>query len=182
MESAVERLARFVKGCRDALSTDSGSQGRERVRKLLEELLKNEEFLQAYCVAPSPGLYTLHEDTALGFHVLAHVNENPRISPPHDHGESWAIYGQATQYTDVTEWTRTDDGTTLGHAALQPMKRYRLSPGNAAIYQDGVIHSIDYPARSCFVRVTGTNLDRIPRVMFDLTAGTVTQMTPQRAS
>ncbi len=30
---------------------------------------------------------------------------------PHDHGASWAIYGQAVRYTDMTEWTRVDDGS-----------------------------------------------------------------------
>jgi len=45
-----------------------------------------------------------------------------------------------------------------------------------------MIHSIDYPDMSIFIRVTGTNLDRIPRRMFNLETGKVTQMTPQSAS
>jgi hypothetical protein len=32
------------------------------------------------------------------------------------------------------------------------------------------------------VRVTGTNLDRIDRVRFDLKTGEVTRMTPQQAT
>ncbi len=44
---------------------------------------------------------------------------------------------------------------------LKPVKKYRLLPGHAGIYQDGKIHSIDYPDNARFVRVTGTNLDRI---------------------
>ena len=62
------------------------------------------------------------------------------------------------------------------------MKKYRLTPGNAGIYQDGKIHSIDYPDHSRFVRVTGTNLDQINRVRFDLKTGEVHQMTPQQAT
>ncbi|MBV8418668.1 MAG: hypothetical protein JOZ26_01490, partial [Hyphomicrobiales bacterium] len=100
----------------------------------------------------------------------------------HDHGASWAIYGQATHYTDMIEWEREDDGRNPGEAKLKPVKKYRLLPGHAGIYQDGTIHSIDYPDYARFVRVTGTNLDKIKRVRFDLASGKVEQMTPQQAT
>jgi len=175
-------LDAFIADCHAIFGKDSGPEGREKVRALFERLLKNEDFVRKHCVESKPGLHLLFEDPELGFQVLAHVNENPRVSPPHDHGASWAIYGQATEYTDMTEWERTDDKSDPEHAELKPRKTYRLLPGHAGIYQDGTIHSIDYPARSCFVRVTGTNLDRIARVMFDLKTGKVTQMTAQRAT
>ena len=41
-------------------------------------------------------------------------------SPPHDHGESWAIYGQAKLWTDMIEWKREDDGSDPKHAKLTP--------------------------------------------------------------
>ena len=110
----------------------------------------------------------LYEDPDLGFQVLAHINDKARVSPPHDHGASWAIYGQATHYTDMIEWDRDDDGSQTGEAKLKPAKKYRLTPGHAGIYQDGKIHSIDYPDYARFIRVTGTNLDNIDRVRFDL--------------
>jgi hypothetical protein len=65
---------------------------------------------------------------------------------------------------------------------LTPVKKYRLTPGHAGIYQDGTIHSIDYPDSARFIRVTGTNLDNIQRVRFDLATGKVHQMTPQQAT
>ena len=69
-----------------------------------------------------------------------------------------------------------------GRATLEPIRRYRLLPGQAGIYQEGAIHSIDYPARACFIRVTGTNLDRIPRQKFDVATGAATQMSAQQAT
>ena len=39
-----------------------------------------------------------------------------------------------------------------------------------------------FPDQARFVRVTGTNLDRIPRVSFDLASGKVNQMAPQQAT
>lgn len=176
-------LDQFISDCRDALTRNPGPQGREEIRLRLERLLAEPDFIAAYCGDEVPqGLKVLHEDPGLGFQVLAHINEKPRVSPPHDHGASWAIYGQAAGYTDMIEWDREDDKSDPAHAKLTPAKKYRLMPGHAGIYQDGAIHSIDYPARSRFVRVTGTNLDRIKRVSFDLTTGAIKQMTPQQAT
>ena len=174
-------LVQFVADCRAILTRDQGPRGREDVRAHLERLLSNKDFVAATCGEGAPsGLKLLYEDKDLGFQVLAHVNDKARKSPPHDHGESWAIYGQATKYTDMIEWKRVDGGGA--RAELKEVKRYRLNPGQAGIYQDGAIHSIDYPDGARFIRVTGTNLDKIDRVRFDLATGEVHQMTPQRAT
>src|SRR5882724_11008460 len=175
-------LDQFVADCRTSLARDPGPKGREEVRVALERLLSNKEFVEEYCGENVPrGLKVLYEDPKLGFQVLAHINDKARVSPPHDHGASWAIYGQATHYTDMIEWEREDDGSS-GKAKLKPEKKYRLLPGHAGIYQDGKIHSIDYPDSSRFVRVTGTNLDKINRIRIDLKSGEVHEMTPQQAT
>jgi len=176
-------LDRFIADCRTILARDPGPAGREAVRVQLERLLQNQDFIREYCGEQVPrGLKVLYEDPKLGFQILAHINDKARKSPPHDHGDSWAIYGQATHYTDMTEWERLDDGSDPNDAKLKPAKTYRLMPGHAGIYQDGKIHSIDYPDNARFVRVTGTNLDQINRVRFDLASGKVEQMTPQQAT
>ena len=88
------------------------------------------DFVEQYCGEHVPrGLKVLYEDPDLGFQVLAHINDKARVSPPHDHGASWAIYGQATRYTDMTEWEREDDGSNPGEARLKAVKKYRLLPG-----------------------------------------------------
>ena len=176
-------LEQFVSDCRAILKRDPGPAGREQVRLKLERLLNNKEFVEQCCGEQVPrGLKVLHDDAELGFQILAHINDKARVSPPHDHGASWAIYGQATHYTDMIEWEREDDGRDPKRAKLKPVKKYRLLPGHAGIYQDGKIHSIDYPDNARFVRVTGTNLDNIARVRFDLATGKVHQMTPQQAT
>ena len=176
-------LDQFIADCRSVLSRDPGPAGREQVRLNLERLLGNADFVREYCGDDAPrGLKVLYEDPKLGFQILAHINDKARMSPPHDHGASWAIYGQASKYTDMIEWGREDDGKDPKHAKLKPIKKYRLTPGKAGIYQDGAIHSIDYPDHARFVRVTGTNLDKIDRVRFDLKTGEVHRMTPQQAT
>ena len=174
-------LDQFIADCRTILARDPGHAGREQVRVNLEKLLGNADFVRQYCGDDAPkGLKVLYEDPKLGFQILSHINEKARLSPPHDHGESWAIYGQATKYTDMIEWQRA--GGDEKHAELKPVKKYRLTPGRAGIYQDGTIHSIDYPDMARFIRVTGTNLDNIHRVKFDLKSGEVQPMSPQQAT
>jgi predicted metal-dependent enzyme (double-stranded beta helix superfamily) len=176
-------LNRFVDDCRSTLRRDPGPAGREKIRAFLERLLQDEDFLAAHCSERTPkGLHVLHDDAELGFQILAHINEKARASPPHDHGASWAIYGQASSYTDMIEYRRVDGGADPGTAKLEETRKYRLNPGHAGIFQDGAIHSIDYPDGSRFVRVTGTNLDRIARSSFDLKTGAVKQMAAQRAT
>jgi predicted metal-dependent enzyme (double-stranded beta helix superfamily) len=176
-------LDQFINDCKVILGRDGGPKGREEVRMRLERLLNNQAFVQKYCGEDVPqGLKVLYEDPKLGFQILAHINNKGRAGEPHDHGESWAIYGQATSYTDMTEWERIDDGRDPKHAKLKQTKQYRLNPGHAGIFQDGAIHAINYPDKSRFVRVTGKNLDKIVRNRFDLKTGEVRQMTPQVAT
>ena len=108
-------LDQFVSDCRAILKRDPGPEGREEVRMRLERLLANQDFVEKYCGEHVPrGLKVLYEDPELGFQILAHINDKARVSPPHDHGASWAIYGQATHYTDMIEWEREDDAAQPG--------------------------------------------------------------------
>lgn len=176
-------LKQFIDDCRTILTRDPGPKGREEVRVRLERLLCNADFVREHCGDDVPqGLKTLYEDPKLGFQILVHNNDKARAGQPHDHGASWAIYGQAMKYTEMTEWEREDDGRDPKHAKLKQTKKYRLMPGHAGIFQDGAIHAIEYPDKSRFVRVTGTNLDKIKRVRINLKTGEVQQMTPQIAT
>jgi len=160
-------LDAFCKDCRAALQADKGPGGREAVRQNLERLLAETGFLDRHVLSASAGRHTLYEDPELGFVVLAHINSKGSKSPPHDHGASWAVYGQATQHTDMTEWRRTR-GDGPGPAEVEIARQYRLEPGHAGTYDIRAIHSIDYPDGARFVRVTGTDLERVPRLKFNL--------------
>lgn len=176
-------LEDFCRECRQTLAGGSARTQLEAVRESLTRLLANAGFVARTCgPAAQPGLHLLYEDKELGFQVLAHINEKPRVSPPHDHGHSWAVYGQATGHTDMTEFKRADDRSDPAHAKLETTRKYRLNPGEVGIYADGAIHSIDYPAKSRFIRITGTNLDQIYREAFDPATGKIQRMGPQRAS
>jgi hypothetical protein len=71
----------------------------------------------------------------------------------------------------MTEWRRTDGKSDPGPASIEVMRQYRLEPGHAGTYDIRAIHNIEFPDGARFVRVTGTDLERIPRLKFDLAHG-----------
>lgn len=165
-------LDQFTADVRTALESENNVNGREKVRQLTEKLLTNREFVvEAFPADAQPGKTTLYEDPGMGFVVLAHVNAKASKSPPHDHGPSWAVYGQVTGYTDMTVWNRLDGGKGSGDANLEKVKEYRLNPGEVGKYDVGDIHSIAFPDGARFLRVTGRDLDHVERLKFDAEAG-----------
>jgi len=165
-------LDAFTRDAHAALKANNSPAGREQVRMLLEKLLANAAFVDEAVGPGAPtGTRKLYEDKELGFVVLAHINPKPHKSPPHDHGSSWAVYGQAVKYTDMSEYRRLDGGSDAGDAKLEKVKSYRLEPGHAGVYDVGAVHAIDYPEGSRFVRVTGRDLDHVKRLKYDMAAG-----------
>lgn len=169
------RLDEFCADCREALKADPGEGGRETVRQNLEKILRQDSFIaENFGTDAEPGIRTVYRDEETDFNVLMHVYETGKAGPPHDHGASWGIYGQAVGHTDMAMWKRTDGGTGEGDAELARTGEIRLEPGMAAKLDVGDIHSIRFPDGARFMRVTGTDLDAIPTLRFDPDSKTAT--------
>lgn len=164
----------FCRDVRASLAEHPGIDGRHAIRGHLERLLENAAFVAEHAGPDAEaGIKTIHRDEETGVNVLVHVYAEAKAAPPHDHGDSWAVYGQAAGYTDMEVWERTDDGSEEGKASLSPAASFRLNPGEAGIFEPGEIHSLSFPAGARFVRVTGTDLKTIATRRFDPDAGTV---------
>jgi predicted metal-dependent enzyme (double-stranded beta helix superfamily) len=167
-------LDEFYRDARKALQEQPGPAARQAVRKDLERLLQNRAFVAEYCGPDAkPGIQVIHRCPDTGYNVLVHVYERGKAGPPHDHGDSWAVYGQAAGHTVMTIWRRVDDGREKGHAELNKDRSFRLDPGMAGIFEPGEIHSIEISDGSRFVRVTGTDLNKIDTLVFNPQAQTV---------
>jgi predicted metal-dependent enzyme (double-stranded beta helix superfamily) len=132
----------------------------------LSRLLANPVFVaETFNTDMKPGKCVLHHDPELDFYVMAHVQEGGKIGKPHSHGSSWAIYGNARAATEMTEWRRTNPESE-DHAELVAESRYSLEPGQTRAYGPNVIHSTAHPKYAWVIRVTGTDLDKLPRYHF----------------
>ena len=154
-------LQEFCHDVRVILRDRDDHEGREQVRRRLEVALRDPAFCAEHLGADQPpGAHQLHADAELGFCVLTYNMTAPRSAPPHDHGSSWAVYGQAVGHTDMTVWTTVD-------GVARPVRSFRLEPGQAGLFDVGDIHSIQFSEGARFVRVTGADLSGQPQRTFE---------------
>jgi predicted metal-dependent enzyme (double-stranded beta helix superfamily) len=159
-------LDQFCADSHDILKGSALTPALPQVAEKLSRLLANPDFVAAtFNTDMPPGKRVLHHDPELDFYVLAHVQEGGKTGKPHSHGNSWAIYGNARASTQMTEWRRTNPETD-DHAELVATSKYALNPGQTRAYGPGVIHSTAHPQKAWVIRVTGCDLDKLPRYHF----------------
>ncbi|MGH7104115.1 MAG: hypothetical protein ACREFJ_17160 [Acetobacteraceae bacterium] len=159
-------LDEFAASCRAALKADPGPKGREKLCALVRDVLRDGTFVETYIHADGPERKVLYEDPELGFTILAHAYRGAKNSSPHDHGPSWAIYGQAAGETIMTDWEclARPSGSAPGKA--RRIRDYKLTPGMAYLYEPGVLHSPRREGSTTLLRIEGTNLDRVRRLAY----------------
>lgn len=166
-------LQDFCRDTREILKTGSSRAHVEKVKARMEQLLADGAFVKQYFGDDQPlGLQRIHIDPT-GFEVMTYRYNEARKSNPHDHGDSWAIYGQVAEYTEMTEWDRLDDGSNPELAGLKANPSYRLTPGKAGVYYGHQLHSTATPVNTRYLRVTGTDLENIERLRIDAATGKI---------
>jgi len=160
-------LEQFSAACHRILSADPGAEGRKKVCALVEDVLKDEAFVAAHLGNDVPERKVLYEDPKLGFCILAHVNHGARESKPHDHGPSWAIYGQARGETVMSEWALVEPATEDRTGKVRLVRKYTLKPGEAHVYNEGDLHSPSRSGSTKLIRIEGRNLEKIRRLAYE---------------
>jgi hypothetical protein len=158
----------FKQFCADLHTTlkQKGQSGLPEIGAKLSDLLKNPDFVaETFNDDLPPGKRELWHDADTDVYVLAHVQEGDKVGKPHSHGASRAIYGNAMGVTEMTEWRRVNPTTEDG-VVLEKSDQYPLGPGQTRAYASGMIHSTRHPHKAWVVRVTGTDLDKLPRYRF----------------
>lgn len=159
-------LADFASDCRKLLKVGPQETALPQMAEKLSRLLDNADFVAA-TFKPEDDFTkkVLFHDDELDFYVMAHVHQGPVEGPPHSHGASWAIYGTAMGITGMKEWLRLNPATEE-EAVLRMADRYELKRGMSRSYGPHAIHSTIHPTKTWVVRVTGTDLDKLPRYRF----------------
>lgn len=85
------------------------------------------------------------------------------IGSPHDHGPSWAIYGQATGTTEMTDWMIVEKGDAARPSLVEAVRTYVMHPGDVQFYDVSAVHSPRREAPVKLIRIEGRNLDHVKR-------------------
>ncbi len=159
-------LQQFAADIREALKADATSAGRREVCQFVVRSLNDPVFLATYLKDRARGANPreiLYEDPELGFCVCGHVYDGPAIGAPHDHGASWAIYGQAAGVTEMTDWKIVQKGEAGKPSLVEPVRTYVMNPGDAHFYDVADVHSPRRDAPVKLIRIEGRNLDHVKR-------------------
>ena len=163
-------LEQFSAACRAILKQDPGVEGRKRVCALVQDVLKDDEFIKTYLTDDVPERQVLYEDPELGFCILGHVYHGAKDSNPHDHGPSWAIYGQARGETVMTDYAPVARASEGQAGKARRVKDYTLTPGMAYLYNEGDLHSPRRDGPTRLVRIEGRNMEKVRRYPYERVA------------
>ena len=160
-------LTQFAAAIHDTLKADPGPTGRRKVGALLAELLKDQDFIASQVPGDGPGRKILYEDPELGFCICGHVGHGANHGHPHDHGPSWAIYGQASGETVMTDWEKLAPASDATPGKVRALRSYTLKPGMLRVYNEGDLHSPSREGPTRLIRIEGTNLEHVKRLKYE---------------
>lgn len=160
-------LEQFAADCHAALKSHPGTAGREQVLELVKKALADSQFVSTYIPPGTPERHLLYEDAELGFAILAHGYIGAKGSKPHDHGPSWAIYGQAAGETTMTAWDCIARPTDASPGKAVANHDYVMRPGDAYLYDIGVLHSPERKGDTRLLRIEGLNMAKVKRFPYE---------------
>jgi predicted metal-dependent enzyme (double-stranded beta helix superfamily) len=160
-------LEQLAAECHRILESNPGPAGREKVRGVVQDVLKDSAFVARHLGDDVPERKILYEDPTLGFCILAHNYTGAKESAPHDHGSTWAIYGQARGETVMSDWTVLEPAAEGKPGKVQRARSYPLKPGDAHVYNEGDVHSPRREGPTKLIRIEGRNMDRVKRLAFE---------------
>ena len=160
-------LEQFAASCHDILTGEPGPSGRAKVCALLQEVLKDRDFVAKNLGDQTPERKILYEDPDLKFCILAHHYKGAKTSPPHDHGPSWAIYGQAVGETEMSDYELLEPASEDKPGKVRRVRTYKLTPGIAHVYNEGDLHSPKRVDSTKLIRIEGKDMEKVKRFKFE---------------
>ena len=164
MTQTLESLAASV---RATLQKENTPAGRDKVAALLRSALGDRAFVDSLFDEASPQRKVVYQDPQLGFCILAHRYTDAKKGPPHDHGPSWAIYGQADGETMMSDWLPLEAATPGKPRKVKQVREYSLTPGTAQVYNEGDVHGFSRTGPTRLIRIEGTNLEGVARSRYE---------------
>jgi predicted metal-dependent enzyme (double-stranded beta helix superfamily) len=149
------------------IATEPGPEGRKKVCGLVQKACSDQDFVAKYLPEDGPERKILYEDPEFKFCILAHVYHGAKESPPHDHGPTWAIYGQAVGETVMSDWDKLAPASENEPGKVELRREYTLSPGMAYVYNEGDLHSPRRAGSTRLIRIEGRDVTKIRRYAYE---------------
>jgi len=160
----VYTLENLVGDIRQTLKDSTDGQGSSDICQYVERALGDEAFIATHFGADKTRpRHIIHEDPDFGFCVCVHISHDAKNGDPHDHGPSWAVYGQAEGVTEMTHWRIVEPAVDDKAALVEQVETLVMKPGMAHFYQVGDVHAPNRSGKSLLLRIEGANLDNIKR-------------------
>jgi hypothetical protein len=156
-------LEQFSADCHRILAAEPSPEGRKKVCALVQKACTDKEFVAQHLPEGGPERKILYEDPELGFCILGHVYHGAKESAPHDHGPTWAIYGQALGETIMTDYQKLAPASEGVTGKARSVRDYKLTPGDAYVYNEGDLHSPRRAGATRLIRIEGRNVEKIRR-------------------
>lgn len=163
-----QKLDTFAAQCHDIIKAGGPTQENlDKVKTLLEPLLVDAEFVAEH-IGPDfdSNRDILYQDPELDFCIIAHLFQGNNEAPPHDHGPTWAIYGQSEGVTHMTEFKKLAEASDDQPGKVEPSKSYDLKPGMAVAYTVGALHAPKREGNTKLIRMEGADVSKIKRDKF----------------
>ena len=122
MSYSLEDLALDIK---NTLETHGIEKGSSTICYYVKKALMDQNFIPTHLPDREEGELereVLYEDKDYGFCICGHVYPKMAEGHPHDHGPSWAIYGQATGETEMTDWEVMENQSSDDIIYVKPKK------------------------------------------------------------
>ncbi len=152
------------------IAADPGPEGRKKVCDMVAKACADADFVKQHLPDDGPDRKILYEDPQFGFCILAHVYHGAKQSPPHDHGPTWAIYGQAQGETIMTDWALVSPASEAQPGKVRHVRDYKLTPGMAYVYNEGELHSPRRDGSTKLIRIEGRNVEKLRRFPYEAAA------------
>lgn len=157
-------LDQFAADCHAALEGDSGAAGQKQVCALVEKALKDAAFVEAHLGKDDlPERTVIYQDKDLGFCICAHNYKGEKQGNPHDHGPTWAIYGQAVGETSMTDWKIVKQPSGDAPGEVEKTDTYVMKPGDAKLYPVGAVHAPYRDGPTKLIRIEGVDTMTVKR-------------------
>ena len=110
---------------------------------------------------------------------MASVQKPGQDNLPHDHGNTWVVYGVYKGAIRQRKWRWAFPGEGVDTAQIREPGKFTQQPGSVAYFLPGEIHdtlNVKEEGRSLVVRLESQKLDRVTRFQYDPEAGTMKVM------